>query len=332
MLSSPFTASAELPSSKDAADPPVGVKPDLIFGKASSCPLPSESAAPRSPVYRRNFSFYYDYRSFLVRILAICVATAVNEVLFRFPINLLAKESPVFRDMMELPVPSQAEGLTDENPIRLDGVSNADFVQLLTILAPPSVPSLSLNHNTSSGRIFDSSQRFKEPVPKLTFFEWTSVLKLADMWCMDLVKEHAISTMSNLSDVDAVDKIVAARMYGINSWLIPSYNEILRRSQSWDKRDVERLGLDTFLKLINFRERLQPYNQYGYDSSWKLGTERQPVSVDFSGVIKAELLDFEVETVATNPSSSSGIVHPDETDMLIREPIVSTKKKGKKYF
>ncbi|KAJ3935942.1 MAG: hypothetical protein NXY57DRAFT_987734 [Lentinula lateritia] len=222
----------------------------------------SDGTTPPPAAYPRNFSFYYDYRSFLV-----------EGVLFRFPINLLAKESPVFRDMMEVPAPLQTEGLTDENPIHLDGVSNADFVQLLTILAPP--------------------QRFKDPTPKLTFDEWTSVLKLSDMWCMDVVKEHAISTMSSLSGVDPVDKVVVARKYGITSWLAPTINAIIQRSQPWNERDVERLGLSTVLKLAEFRDRLQPRSQYGYGFDWELVTQRRETSVDFSGVIMAELPDFQ---------------------------------------
>ncbi|KAJ3849334.1 hypothetical protein EV368DRAFT_47492, partial [Lentinula lateritia] len=197
----------------------------------------------------------------------------VEGVLFRFPINLLAKESPVFQDMMEVPAPLQAEGLTDENPIHLDGVSNADFVQLLTILAPP--------------------QRFKDPTPNLTFDEWTSVLKLSDMWCMDVVKEHAISTMNRFSGVDPVDKVVVAKKYGITSWLTPAINAIIQRSQPWNERDVERLGLSTVLKLAEFRDRLQPRSQYGYGFDWELVTQRRETSVDFSGVIMAELPDFQ---------------------------------------
>ncbi|KAJ4500877.1 hypothetical protein C8R41DRAFT_913946 [Lentinula lateritia] len=242
----------------------------------------SDGTTPPPAAYPRNFSFYYDYRSFLVGSFHLSTCTflrgipQVEGVLFRFPINLLAKESPVFRDMMEVPAPLQTEGLTDENPIHLDGVSNADFVQLLTILAPP--------------------QRFKDPTPKLTFDEWTSVLKLSDMWCMDVVKEHAISTMNSLSGVDPVDKVVVARKYGITSWLAPTINAIIQRSQPWNERDVERLGLSTVLKLAEFRDRLQPRSQYGYGFDWELVTQRRETSVDFSGVIMAELPDFQVET------------------------------------
>ncbi|KAJ3985146.1 hypothetical protein F5890DRAFT_1197776 [Lentinula detonsa] len=176
--------------------------------------------------------------------------------------------------MMEIPAPAQAEGLTDENPIRLDGVLHDDFVKLLTILAPP--------------------QRFKEPVPTLSFSEWTSVLKLADMWCMDVVKEHAIATMDQISNVDPIDKVVVGRKYGINSWLVPSFDALLRRSQPWDEQDVERLGLSTVLKLVELRDRLQPRSKHGYSFSWEIAIARQeiPGSVDFRETITAELPDF----------------------------------------
>ncbi|KAJ3881059.1 hypothetical protein F5051DRAFT_426117 [Lentinula edodes] len=227
------------------------------------------------------------------------------EGFLRFPINLLAKESLVFRDMMEVPAPLQTEGLTDENPIHLDGVSNADFVQLLTILAPP--------------------QRFKDPTPKLTFDEWTSVLKLSDMWCMDVVKEHAISTMNSLSGVDPVDKVVVARKYGITSWLTPTINVIIQRSEPWSERDVERLGLSTVLKLAEFRDRLQPRSQYGYGFDWELVTQRRETSVDFSGVIMAELPDFQVEI----PQDVISLTPSEILDLEGQGEKKKKKKKGK---
>ncbi|KAJ3829682.1 hypothetical protein F5880DRAFT_1456999, partial [Lentinula raphanica] len=159
--------------------------------------------------------------------------STVEGTLFRFPLNLLAQESTVFKDMMDIPAPSQ-EGLTDDNPIRLDGVLHDDFVQLLTILAPP--------------------QRFKQPVPTLSFSEWTSILKLADMWCMDAIREHAISTMKDIPNVDPVDKVVVAKRYGVDAWLPSSLDAIIRRSQAWSEHDVERLGLSTVLKLVALRD------------------------------------------------------------------------------
>ncbi|KAJ3714140.1 hypothetical protein C8R42DRAFT_633070 [Lentinula raphanica] len=221
--------------------------------------LPSPSSG--TPAYPRNFSFYFDYRTFLV-----------EGTLFRFPLNLLAQESTVFKDMMDIPASSQ-EGLTDDNPIRLDGVLRDDFVQLLTILAPP--------------------QRFKQPVPTLSFSEWTSILKLADMWCMDAIREHAISTMKDIPNVDPVDKVVVAKRYGVDAWLPSSLDAIIRRSQAWSEHDVERLGLSTVLKLVALRDRLQPvHGRHGF--SWEIASARQevPSAVNFQSIIEAELSEF----------------------------------------
>ncbi|KAJ3786079.1 hypothetical protein GGU10DRAFT_332601 [Lentinula aff. detonsa] len=228
-----------------------------------------------------------------------------------FPINLLAKESEVFRDMMEIPAPAQAEGLTDENPIRLDGVLHDDFVKLLTILAPP--------------------QRFKEPVPTLSFSEWTSVLKLADMWCMDVVKEHALATMNQIPKVDPIDKVVVARKYGVDSWLAPSFDALLRRSQPWDEQDVERLGLSTVLKLVELRDRLQPHSQYGYGFSWEIASARQeiPGSVDFCGTITVELPDFKGKEKLDFKLTDVEETNVEETSREVSQIPRSKKKKRK---
>jgi len=249
----------------EISDAKAGVEPTL---NGNGVDQPSTSAhtppfllpgdlpvAPSS--YTRDNLFYDDHKIFLV-----------GNHLFRVPINDLAAESQIFQDMMELPVPCGGEGLSDENPIRLEEVSRDDFRQLLRVLCPP--------------------KRFNSPAPTLSFSEWTSVLKLADMWCMDGVKEHAISNMSALPNIDPVDKIVVARDYNIRSWFTPCYQEILQRSQAYTERDVSHLGLETFLLLVNFRDRLVP----GHYSWSQLGPERQAVGIDFQQVIEAELPDF----------------------------------------
>ncbi|KAF5391754.1 hypothetical protein D9757_001731 [Collybiopsis confluens] len=248
-------------------------------------PAPAEMECPpagEQPVsYVRDNSFYYDYRVFLV-----------DGFLFRFQINILAAESDHFRAMMDLPVdPSTEEGLVDRNPIRIDGVSKDDFRQLLRVLSPP--------------------QRFMEPVPTLSFSEWTSVLKLADMWCMEKVKSHAISTMDGLPDIDPVDKVVTARQFDIRSWLTPSFNEILRRPQSFSESDLERLGAPTFFLLLQFRDRVQPYDTY-YGSGrigWQLG-EKRAIDFDFRNFIEQDLPDFRV----TSTPSELGDVDSSSAD------------------
>ncbi|KAJ3714138.1 hypothetical protein C8R42DRAFT_683186 [Lentinula raphanica] len=205
--------------------------------------------------FPRDSTFYYDYKTFLV-----------EGTLFKFPVNILAIESPIFRDMLELPPTSTLQGSTDDTPIRLDSVLKDDFRQLLRVLSPP--------------------RRFKEPTPILTFSQWTSVLKLADMWCMDDIKTHAVLNMERLSDIDPVDKVVVSRSFGIKHWLLPAFNEILQRPHSFTEYDLERLGASTLLQLVALRERIQ------HRSEIRLWNRRRGIDFDFTEAIESSLSDF----------------------------------------
>ncbi|KAF9060950.1 hypothetical protein BDP27DRAFT_1235918 [Rhodocollybia butyracea] len=225
-----------------------------------STSLPEAKAEPTvTPIqqYPRDYSFYFDHKIFLV-----------DGCLFRIPLNILAAESEVFRDMMNLPTPLDAEGSSDENPIFLEDVSQEDFRQLLRVLSPP--------------------QKFREPNPNLSFSEWTSVLKLADKYLMDVVKEHAIETMNSLPDVDPIDKIALANKYNIRSWLTPSFNLILQRSQSLTLHDLNRLGPRTFVRLVGIRDRIR--TSYAWTGRWELLDQRESASFDFTNAIEQEIL------------------------------------------
>ncbi|KAJ3849332.1 hypothetical protein EV368DRAFT_47507 [Lentinula lateritia] len=209
----------------------------------------------------RDKTFYSDFKIF-----------KVEHVLFKVPTDALTAESEVFRDLLKLPpVPSNTEGLSDENPIHLEGVLSNDFRQLLRILCPRLV------HQNCF----------------LSFTQWTSVLKLADQYMMDSVRSQAIFIMDQQSDFDPIDKIVVARRYSINSWLTPTYNKILQRPQSFTQHDLERLGADTVLKLVALRDRLQPMenSRFGSLGLWSLGTKREAISVDFTEAIEETLFD-----------------------------------------
>jgi hypothetical protein len=62
----------------------------------------------------------------------------VGGTLFRVPKHHFIEQSEVFRDMFELPVADDTvpDGLTDEQPLRLEGVSEVDFRQLLRAMFP----------------------------------------------------------------------------------------------------------------------------------------------------------------------------------------------------
>ncbi|KAJ4494783.1 hypothetical protein C8J55DRAFT_415357 [Lentinula edodes] len=251
----------------------------------------------------RDKTFYSDFKIF-----------KVEDVLFKVPTDALTAESEVFRDLLKLPpVPSNVEGLSDENPIHLEGVLSNDFRQLLRIICP----------------------RFKS-TQVLSFTQWTSVLKLADQYMMDSVRSHAIFIMDQQSDFDPIDKIVVARRYSIKSWLTPTYNKILQRPQSFTQHDLERLGSDTVLKLVALRDRLQPMenSRFGSLGLWSLGTKREAISVDFTEAIEETLSDcygvfpslvsslpliirFSAEIDSESKQSASTLTVNAPTDMFI---------------
>ncbi|KIK62935.1 hypothetical protein GYMLUDRAFT_163653 [Collybiopsis luxurians FD-317 M1] len=211
----------------------------------------------------RDSTFYYDCKIFLVK-----------NCLFQIPLRFLATESEVFAGIAkDLDSSPDEKAQSDENPIHLEGVLAEDFRQLLRVLCPPK----RFNH---------------DPIEVLSLSQWTSVLKLADKWCMKAVRDHAISSMEKLPDIDPVDKVVIARMYNIHFWLAPLFNEILQRPQSFSESDVNRLGLSTVLRLMSVRDRLKPHSNFG-PGSWVLGSTREPVSIDFTPAIRTELPDFE---------------------------------------
>ncbi|KAJ3891256.1 hypothetical protein GG344DRAFT_23669, partial [Lentinula edodes] len=152
----------------------------------------------------------------------------VDNLLFQVPIQLLAAESVYFRTRMD-----QNDGLKEENPIQLDtDVSPEDFRQLLRVVCPP----------------------FNAKPEVFSFGQWISVLKLAKKWDMSEVRAYAISAIRKLPDIDPVDKIVLARTYDIPTWLAPSFNEILQRSQSLTESDVDKLGIPTIVRLMELRD------------------------------------------------------------------------------
>ena len=63
----------------------------------------------------------------------------VENELFKVPSRNFAIESEIFSDMFQLPVPTDGtppDGLSDDRPIRLDGIKKSDFIQLLRVMFP----------------------------------------------------------------------------------------------------------------------------------------------------------------------------------------------------
>ncbi|KAG6328814.1 hypothetical protein ID866_10276 [Astraeus odoratus] len=175
--------------------------------------------------------------------------------------------------MFSLPQGDQVtvEGLSDENPIRLDGVSKNDFEQLLKALFHRKHGSL--------------------PCLPDGIEEWTSVLKLSTTWDFKAVRQAAIDVL-NVSQIGPVDRVVLARQYDIKDWLLPALNHLAQRPEPTSLEEAGRMGIDFALKLASVRERIavtytytnSPYEQF---TRFMLGNSRANVqSLDFSEQIR----------------------------------------------
>ncbi|EIW78696.1 hypothetical protein CONPUDRAFT_60624, partial [Coniophora puteana RWD-64-598 SS2] len=172
----------------------------------------------------------------------------VENTLFRVPRHELEHTSRVFRDMFLIPSGADhPEGESDEHPIVLENTCSYDFRQLLRAMlcGPP------LNtHREDMGGPDDSL-----PV---TFEEWTSVIKLSHRWEMSAVYQLALKRVSDLKDVDHVEKAAVALTYDIQEWIKSTINDIARRDEPLSRREVDILGIDTVLKIARVRESIGP--------------------------------------------------------------------------
>jgi len=178
-----------------------------------------------SKVTVQHLDFYFSDIVFLV-----------ENQLFKVPRRNFAVESEVFADMFQLPAPTMdgraLDGSSDDQPLRLDGIKKSDFVQLLRVMFPL------------------DSQQPDSPSPE----EWTSVLKLSNMWQFHKIRATAIKKLETIT-MDLVDKIVIARRFDIPTWLVPTLNALIQRESPVGLSEGNRLGMEWVLKVAEVRER-----------------------------------------------------------------------------
>ncbi|TBU29227.1 hypothetical protein BD309DRAFT_989924 [Dichomitus squalens] len=188
---------------------------------------PSIPTPPLSP--RRDDEFYCQDVVFLRSF-----PTQVGGVLFKVPRRPFEHDSKAFSDTFGLPPLNSAygvEGSNDDNPIKLEGVTEEEFRPLLWVM---------FRAGYGSARI-------------LTQPQWTSVLRLATMWIFDDIRERAITELSRLVTSPAA-RIVLARRYNIPGWLEPALTTLAQQEQPLSAQDLEALGWETAAKLFQIRE------------------------------------------------------------------------------
>jgi len=216
-------------------------------------------ASPSPPVVRDD-SFYFSI-----------VVFRVENTLFKIPSHILSDHSDVFQAMFSLPIgESIAGGLTDDDPIVLEGITSFDFKQLLKALYSQTV--LSPWTSTIPNQV--SSQL---PV---TLEEWTPVLRLSDQWNMTAVHQFAIEKMAVMS-MDPVDRLALALEFDIKPWMMPALNALAQRPEPIVRRDIDKLRLDVVLQIVEVRE---SFHRSSVNGQAVVG-KRQVGQTDFSSRI-----------------------------------------------
>ena len=132
--------------------------------------------------------------------------------------------------------------------------------------------------------------------------EWMAVLELADMWQLPKMRKKAIAATENdIQNSGAVEMILLARKYRISSWLIKGYGILARRPDQITSDERERLGLDTFMRLVGVREKSWKYAVYE-TSSRNYPASQLHARFDFDSEVQAvfrdELMEDEEYRVA----------------------------------
>ncbi|KAH9941619.1 uncharacterized protein BXZ73DRAFT_41670 [Epithele typhae] len=168
-------------------------------------------------------AFYYD-----------TVVFQVENTLFRLPRQKIANESETFRELLSQP----AQGSSDEEPIKLKRVTVADFRSFLAVLFPA-----------------PRNREYNRPVSKSTE-EWKSVFELASRWRFASIRAVAVRELEPKIEgqKNAIAWVLLARRCNVRSWLVYALTGLVKREQPLDAKDIDSLGVSTFMALMKLRE------------------------------------------------------------------------------
>jgi len=150
-----------------------------------------------------------------------------------FKVPHLYFEHSFFDTVFTLPAAggAPADGSDDEHPFKLEGIKRADFRAFLKLLS----------HDCP----------FRKPL--ISEEEWLAVLKLSTMWDFFDVRNLAIKVLSKVT-MNPVTKVLLAREYNIQEWLLAGYDELAKRKETISLDEAEQLGKDTAIRLFQIRE------------------------------------------------------------------------------
>ncbi|KAH7338057.1 hypothetical protein B0J17DRAFT_660599 [Rhizoctonia solani] len=204
----------------------------LNFSEVKSSDNPnSTSSYPASRAISRHPKFFFDN---------VLVAIQIEDTLFNVHKYQLAK-SEVFSDMFKMPKPKgdrPEEGSSPEHPIIIEGVAASDFAALLTVLY--------------AGQ-FSSNQPTPDAPLIVPAFRLANVLNFSELraFLLPLAEEN----------LDDVDKIVFAREFDINEWLVPAHVRLCKREEHLSFEEARKLQVDSVLMISQIREKHRTQTQ-----------------------------------------------------------------------
>lgn len=161
------------------------------------------------------------------------IAIQIGKTLFNVHKYQLAK-SEVFSDMFKLPKPggnTPEEGSSPEYPIKLEGVAASDFVALLRVLY---ASHFSSNH----------------PAPEAPLV--VPAFRLANLFGFSELRAYLLPLAEK--NLDAVEKVLFSREFGIKEWLVPALTHLCERESPLSSEEARKLGAESILMIMRIRE------------------------------------------------------------------------------
>jgi len=130
---------------------------------------------------------------------------------------------------------------------------------------------------------------------------WLSILRLANRWSFDSVKELSVRELEKI-EIEAVEKISIYHENNISRlYLIPSYVAVCKRDQSLSFTEGMRLGMETVLRIAEAREKMRlRASESGI---------RSPTFEDFEDE-EVETLIREIFSLGSRPTSPTHVTSP----------------------
>ncbi|KAJ7699018.1 hypothetical protein B0H17DRAFT_1196605 [Mycena rosella] len=198
----------------------------------------------------------------------------VEDRLFKVPRYHFERNSEIFASALMLPAAGEIEGTTEENPLKLEGISRVDFQRLLEVLYPLDRPLLCRTN----------------PLPSLSMEHWISVLKLATMWRLLETRDLAITQLGSRVE-DGMESIMLARAYHVSPWLRNGYFALAQKGFSTE--DAQILGWEVAFKISRLRE--TTFSRH-FNSGYYGGGRPYPPSTDVERAFAEEFRQADLDS------------------------------------